>query len=79
MDKDYIESKEEWKEHGNFTPLKPAFNECQSCGELVEEELNAVCLGDEKLMVCNKCFGNLEYKADMEYERQKEEQDENNS
>lgn len=49
---------------------------CQLCEKEVEELYNTLYSNGERLMICSHCLSCEEAKADGEYERWKEEQNE---
>jgi hypothetical protein len=69
---EYPVNKENKKEHDEQTKHDEAKGICDVCGETDILQQMLYQYGD-KLMLCNKCYGKEEMRADMEYERQREE------
>lgn len=66
------------KEHAEqIIQDKKLENECQLCEELVAEKLVPMLYSDgDKLMVCQKCWSQEADRGDLEYERWKDQEDE---
>jgi hypothetical protein len=52
---------------------KPPYKQCDICGAYVDELYDTIYCGDDHKMICSDCRDKEELRADMEYERQREE------